>query len=138
MAVEPEFRLSDKFQALSDLITAQIVRGPVTFHTESFPFALNFLLLASTAFTFSSPCFTRPFLNTKPSIFDLELTVPQIPNEHCGTVPQIVDRTFVDTWVSRLHVSTDSEPTLWHRSTKCHSCVDICRKLLICTVSVEK
>ena len=84
MAVEPELRLSDKFQALSDLITAQIVRGPVTFHTESFPFALNFLLLASTAFTFSSPCFTRPFLNTKPSIFDLELTVPQIPNEHCG------------------------------------------------------
>ena len=26
-------------------------------------------------------------------------------------VPQIVDRTFVDTWVSGLHVATDSERT---------------------------
>ena len=28
------------------------------------------------------------------------------------TVPQIVDRTFVDTWLSGLHVATDSRPTL--------------------------
>ena len=125
MAVEPELRLSDKFQALSDLITAQIVRGPVTFHTESFPFALNFLLLASTAFTFSSPCFTRPFLNTKPSIFDLELTVPQIPNEHCGTVPQIADRTF---WTHEIYLLMCPQSPNGHYSTG-HACVDIVAQL---------
>ena len=53
--------MPDKFQTLSDQVTFQIIRGPVTFHTESFPFSFNFMLLASTTFTFISPCFTRPF-----------------------------------------------------------------------------
>ena len=39
------------------------------------------------------------------------------------TVPQIVDRTFVDTWLSGLHVATDSRPDICGTG---HACADIC------------
>ena len=38
------------------------------------------------------------------------------------TVPQIVDRTFVDTWLSGLHVATDSRPTICGTGHACATC----------------
>ena len=49
---------------------------------------------------------------------------------HAQTVPQIADRTFVDTWLSGLHVATDSRPdicgtgpqSVTHAQTSVESC----------------